>query len=208
MLPSCKSFLPWRAQRLAPALMYLRVVMCITFAIYIRVGVEIYRKGRMLRSLAYQYSGSSSMSKPLSKKSNGSRSTEVRITSEPMNVQVVPHAQIRSDEGMAAKGYDEYTITIEAKGESQDGEPATEQQIPLERRPVLRSHGSSANDSNAAAWGYARCAFFFFLAMLVTWVSGVKDRLRSEDADRDTARPRRASAGSTPWPTRPSSTSR
>ena len=143
-----------------------RIIMLATFTIYIFAGIDIFKKRRQLREFAYPNNPNAP---PLIENPfTSTRTTEVKITRE--SVEMAPGtilaAPVRPGSVNRSRsshnGYQPYSITIESNGE----EPLT---APTSGPRLARSH--SAIETNTAAWGYTRCAFFFFLAMLVTWVS-------------------------------------
>src|SRR5205814_1926066 len=121
-------------------------VVVVTILIYIVVGIEIFQKRKMLRQFSHP--------KPLG--SNGvpfvSKTTKVEVTSEP----AAAHHGTRDPWELASIGpkaspapsFVEYSITIEsgARG-SHIGRPL------------------GGFDTHSAAWGYARIAFIFFIAL-------------------------------------------
>ena len=142
----------------------------ITFAIYIMVGVEIFKKSSLLRSFSSGYSSNSAASDSvlLSKTRDASAITEVEVTSSPASFPGAPGPSLSVDRGNDKRGFSggtecaPYTITIESKEKGLSSATRS--------GPKMSKQSQSGGEWNAAARGYARCAFLFFLAMLITWV--------------------------------------
>jgi hypothetical protein len=125
--------------------------------IYVAVGFDIFQKRNQLRQF-------SNPRPSLPRGSNDespivNKTTKVEITSEPAH----SHSGSRDPWELSnisvgtgdspAPSFVEYSITIESGPSSRKG--------PHMDRPM---------GHNSASWGYARIAFIFFIALLVTWV--------------------------------------
>lgn len=143
------------------------IVILTTFTIYTIAGIDIFQKRRQLRSF---YKTSPNAIPPiLENPFTSTKTTEVKITSEAivlpgsprcMSPAIRMHQSRYSNDRNQAQNYQQYSITIE----SGNGAAVATQVVPkVNRRNVT-------TEANRAAWGYTRCAFFFFIALLVTWV--------------------------------------
>jgi hypothetical protein len=118
--------------------------------IYTIVGFDIYKKRQQLRQFSQR--------RPTNDGPCVNKITQVEVTSEPAAVHHGagdPWELTNVGPEVPAQSYMEYSITIES---------GAKRRAALER-PL------AGIDTNSASWGYARIAFIFFVALLVTWVS-------------------------------------
>jgi hypothetical protein len=164
-----------------------RIVILLTFFIYIRAGRTIYEKRRQL------YDFSTSDPDPLSVNGDGIgtlKTTEVRVTTEILEDPQSsngPHAR-RQHSDAPADGRERggaYTITISAdidafNGSNVNQETQQHRQVNElnQRRPVTTARRRTYEVNNAA-WAYTKCAILFFTALLITWIPSSANRVYS-----------------------------
>jgi len=136
------------------------LVVIITITIYVIVGIDIFKKRNQLRQFSSLRNGDSVVSK----------TTHVEVTSEPAQTHIGMRDpwELRSvpTKHSPTSSLAEYSITIESSRDTTRREPLIE-------RPLR------GIDTNSASWGYARIAFIFFVALLVTWVPSSINRVYS-----------------------------
>ncbi len=87
------------------------------------------------------------------------------------------------------QGYEPYSVTIESCSSPSPRPPLIGPKSPTIGMPATQMHPEKRNstttgyaqkifrrgnptiDANKAAWGYTQCAFLFFIALVITWVS-------------------------------------
>jgi hypothetical protein len=163
-----------------------RLVIAVTFFIYIRAGNTIYQKRRELddfnstdRDLTYGADNLGTI-----------KTTEVSVTTEAMPPTAIhlqpmsPQAPDPSDSN--SNGV--YSVHISAHGNPGDiadeGAPIERQQTRVRvAAPQQRSGGNPGRrqnrELNNAAWQYTKCALLFFTAILITWVPSSANRVYS-----------------------------
>lgn len=160
-----------------------RVIIIVTFAIYLRAGRDIYNKRKQLRYFSSSHDPDPlTMDDPFSHKT-----TEVMVTTEE-NIDMI--ALSRGGEGpgpsQVAQQGPAYSVTIssdvrtERLSRPEFSAPAQSNvQIrePSTARPARPRR--AAFEANNAAWSYARCAILFFTAILVTWLPSSANRVYS-----------------------------
>ncbi|MCJ1310871.1 hypothetical protein MMC25_004539 [Agyrium rufum] len=170
---------------------FLRVALCYgpawaciftILTIYIMAGREIFARRRQLRSFKqYKPSDPVIIENPFT----SFKTTEIHITSE---LATLPHAN-HSQTSLAnafdhptaptvnenKAGYKQYTVTIERGPLSP--------MIQLPRTPAAQNiqarNRNAAMDANVAAWSYLKCAFLFFVSLLITWTPSSINRVNS-----------------------------
>lgn len=168
-----------------------RVLILLTFFIYIRAGRTIYEKRRLL----HDFGGSDP--DPLSINGDGigtMKTTEVRITTEIRNdpePSFDPASRRRRASDAPADGRgprDAYTITISAETDPyaskapqdniyhRNGTPHIDGNT--HKRPVTTARRRTYEVNNAA-WAYTKCALLFFTALLITWIPSSANRVYS-----------------------------
>ncbi|KAI9806239.1 MAG: hypothetical protein M1825_006354 [Sarcosagium campestre] len=174
----CWVSIEWDFLRVATFYAPVWVIMVITITIYTYAGLEIYRKRQQLRKFTYFTSHAPAI---IEDPYPNTKTTEIRVTSERVSSsdnaseitladekgQVDGRTESRIDDGASSAGYELYSVTVESGLEGSLASHA----IPC----VHRSH--SAMEANSAAWSYARVAFLFFVAMMVTWVPSSVNRV-------------------------------
>ncbi|KAI9803706.1 MAG: hypothetical protein M1833_000618 [Piccolia ochrophora] len=171
----CWVSLEWDFLRVATFYGPVWVVMIITMTIYIFAGREIFTKRCQLRQFRFSHAHAPAI---IENPYPNSKTTEICITSEQMN-STEPSASENSfadekggaescvDEVSSVTGYEKYSVTIE----SGLGGSLAAHGVPRVQR------STTAMEANRAAWTYARVAFLFFIAMLVTWVPSSVNRV-------------------------------
>ena len=142
------------------------ILIFVIFVIYLLIGYDIYRKRSVLGSFARPSKNQSTV-----RSDHGAGADDIVLTGGPAEMVTTDiHVTTEPVGADATKDkWEPYTIQIESKANG----PRNSRLM----RPTLvstNSHGHNAQSGSAgsrAAQAYARCAFFFFLAMLVTWVS-------------------------------------
>ncbi|TVY94361.1 hypothetical protein LAWI1_G000352 [Lachnellula willkommii] len=96
--------------------------------------------------------------------------TEIEIThQERFIVKEDDEAQITSE---TPKHFDPYSVNVQVDPTAQPGRPMP---APMRMRGITRDIAES--ETNPDAWLYARVAFLFFLALLITWVPSSVNRV-------------------------------
>ena len=150
-----------------------RICILISFSIYLRTGIEIFRRRAHLRSVSHgSPSETSIIENPFTNPFSSFKTTEVTITSELVSL---PHSNgshlsLKFDSiGRAMssqQNYEQYSVTIERGPMSPifiDPKPSSPQFQPPNR--------NAAMEANAAAYSYLKCALLFFVSLMITWVS-------------------------------------
>ncbi|KAL1984003.1 hypothetical protein VTN96DRAFT_9688 [Rasamsonia emersonii] len=177
----CWVSMPWDFLRIAVFYGPVWFVILVTFSIYIRAGKEIFKKRRQLQNISSVDPGTA-IDNPF--EAQGSKITEIHITSEAAQTAPIDPDKISSDDkggqrGSATHLYASYSVTVES-GDGYDGNT-----IPMKK--VERSPGAGAThprrpakaEANAAAWAYCKYAMLYFVALLVTWVPSTVNRVYS-----------------------------
>ncbi|KAI9681430.1 MAG: hypothetical protein M1817_002714 [Caeruleum heppii] len=186
----------WDVLRVAAFYGPVWIVILSTMAIYVYAGYEIFQKRRQLR--AFKSSGPRGSTQPptilpiLANPFTSTKTTEVHITSEAMHggqggengsrrsssqmslkrPHVRPAAEMtHSNRAPSAQGhYQQYSVTIESGHQTHVNVATAADSVPKLQR-------ITAVEANKAAWSYTRIAFFFFVALLVTWVPSSVNRV-------------------------------
>ncbi|TVY83029.1 Cyclic AMP receptor-like protein A [Lachnellula suecica] len=98
--------------------------------------------------------------------------TEIEITHEERFIVKDSGSQDMADLSTEAEGFDPYSVNIEVAPQARQARPAP---AALRMRTLTRDVAEA--ETNADAWLYARVAFLFFLALLVTWVPSSVNRV-------------------------------
>lgn len=91
--------------------------------------------------------------------------TEIEITHEERFINKDAGSQQTSDMSTEAEGFDPYTVDIQVVPTARQNHP-----VPAALRLRTLTRDAAESETNADAWLYARVAFLFFLALLITWV--------------------------------------
>jgi hypothetical protein len=167
-----------------------RLVILVTFFIYIRAGSTIYRKRRELDDFSstdrdLTYGGGDHL--------GTIKTTEVSVTTEILSPDAIHlqsmKRQAPDPSNPSSNGV--YSVHITAQASSGDvGDEVTpiEQQqtrasVQVPSQQQQRSVGNPARrrnrELNNAAWQYTKCALLFFTAILITWVPSSSNRVYS-----------------------------
>lgn len=167
-----------------------RVVIAVTFFIYIRAGHTIYRKRKDLDDF-------SSTDRDLT--SHGDmlatvKTTEVLVTTEALSPNNAIHLQTMDGRDISSSINTNGAYSVHISADTSSGDIADEV-LPVQNQlthtvshsaPVQRPGGNSGNptrrrnrDVNNAAWQYTKCAILFFTAILITWIPSTANRVYS-----------------------------
>ena len=151
----------------------IRVCILVTFSIYLRTGIEIFRRRSHLRSFSHGTpSETSIIENPFTNPFSSFKTTEVTITSE---LASLPHsngsqASLKFDPMgrlmPSQQSYEQYSVTIERGPMSPIftvQKPSSPQFLPPNR--------NAAMEANTAAFSYLKCALLFFVSLMITWVN-------------------------------------
>ncbi|QKX53009.1 uncharacterized protein TRUGW13939_00080 [Talaromyces rugulosus] len=171
---------PWDVLRIAVFYGPTWFIILLTFTIYIRVGLHIYRNRRLLHNFS-----SADQQGTIDSAFEIHASKVVRITSEaahangPKDTTAQAHGHGHGDLESerisgAAENYVRYSVTVE-RG---DGIPMAPIKQPV---PPASAAGQNARNAltSAAAWAYCKYAILYFIALLVTWVPSTINRVYS-----------------------------
>lgn len=161
-----------------------RLLILITFFIYIRAGRTIYEKRKQIN----KFHNSSSDNDPISV--NGERdpmgtikTTEVTVTTSDATPEGQGGSmQMHSMDGQAESG--SYAVSIAAglsRQKAPSNNPAAPKPRPNGEQPRRNPNPgrSRTYEANNAAWAYTKCAILFFTALLVTWIPSSANRVYS-----------------------------
>ena len=166
-----------------------RVVILVTFFIYLRTGSDIYRKRKELQNFTSDPAPLSTLDWQGSVKT-----TEISVTSEavdsalkPPPPAIVSAARRGSVTAAAARGPGAaYSVTISSSNES--GFCEADDDLVLLTTPTQPTASAAAGPSpnrrrnhelNNASWSYTKCAILFFTAILITWIPSSANRFYS-----------------------------
>lgn len=165
-----------------------RVVIIVTFAIYLRAGRDIYNKRRQLRYFSSSHDPDPlvTMDDPFSHKT-----TEVSVTTEDIkndnediDLATLGHNGVPTQSTPQGAAYS-VTISSEVRAD-RNSRPEflnpTQSNLQIREPSTLRPGRGKrkANmEANTAAWSYARCAILFFTAILITWLPSSANRVYS-----------------------------
>ena len=161
-----------------------RVALVSAFAIYCVAFRKVWRNRNTLRPLF----------NPFNENPFGTITTEITVHSEsrqPRSSSPASQYPLNEDEEMRIPGlegyhnqnntgFDPYTVNVEVgpQDKSRDDKPSNINAPELFRvRTLTRDHALA--EANADAWLYARVAFLFFCALLVSWVPSSINRVYS-----------------------------
>ncbi|MCJ1451450.1 hypothetical protein MMC28_001787 [Mycoblastus sanguinarius] len=167
----------WDFLRIATLYGIVWVAIVFAFLIYCKAGIKVWRNRHELRGLF----------NPFNENPFGiiRTTTEINITSHPQEdaeSPVVtpgspavtpgsPVVEVGSPESVTPSRFDRYTVNVEAC-------PKTRRpSAPARIRNLTRD--AALNETNSDAWLYARVAFLFYCALLLSWVPSSINRLYS-----------------------------
>ena len=136
----------------------------LAFVVYCMAGTVVWRRRAELDGYL----------NPLNEEPFGSEiTTQVTIThEEPHQLPTVPPAVHTSESGVESgiePGFDQYTVNIEV-----DPHEKTVPTMPSVFRVRSLTRTAAFSESNCEALLYARVAFLFFVALLISWVGQLK----------------------------------
>lgn len=150
-----------------------RVALISAFVIYCMAGAKVWRNRRDLREWFNPFNEN-----PF----EGTVTTEIDVTTHVRRTESPSSMRRPSDGEMPIHGiqsqrggdYDPYTVNIEVgpRDKRQNSAPELFRMRTLTRNAAL-------NEANADAWLYARVAFLFFCALLISWVPSSINRVYS-----------------------------
>jgi hypothetical protein len=171
-----------------------RIVILVTFFIYIRAGREIYKKHKNLRDFSSHHEPEPLP--PMEDPFSSSKTTEVFVTTEVVDkneIDLAPLGRRGSESTTTAPKPPNaaYSVTISASTRANIRQSVGEITAPVQETVTIvnptQSRGNNANplrrraayEANNAAWSYTKCALLFFTAMLVTWIPSSANRVYS-----------------------------
>ena len=152
-----------------------RIAVIIAIIIYIMAGIQVYKKREALSGFLNPFNES-----PFTAVMT---TTEVTVTSE----DIEQHRQQRNkseselqvqEVGRGQEGYDPYSVNIEIGRPEPAQRPRRPSRPAVFRLPAMTRRIALSED-NAEAFLYARVAFLFFVALLITWVPSSINRAYS-----------------------------
>ena len=169
----CWIDIKWVALRIA--LCYAPAWCCIlaSLCIYILAGREIFAKRSQLRAF-------NNPTRPVPVQIENPfvsfKTTEILITSElaTLHTPNVTNIFMMPDNkraGVAGKGYDQYSVTIDSAPKSPRSEAPPPPMTSRTHSTIAQQNSRAAMEANRAAFGYTKVALLFFVSLLVTWVS-------------------------------------
>jgi hypothetical protein len=166
-----------------------RVVIIITFFIYLRAGGEIYKKHKQLR-----YFSSTQDPEPLTMDDPYSvKTTEVSVTTEDNVEQGIDLGTLERDGTSASPSQPQhsaaYSVTISSttrndrRSHNEFVLPPPPTTVTVQMPPTRHGGGRQKRrqnfEANNAAWSYTKCAILFFTAILITWIPSSANRVFS-----------------------------
>ena len=150
-----------------------RVALISAFIIYCMAGAKVWRNRRDLREWFNPFNEN-----PF----EGTVTTEIDVTTRVRRAESPSSIRRPSDGEMPIHGiepqgggdYDPYTVNVEVGPQDKRQNSAPE----LFRMRTL-TRNAALNEANADAWLYARVAFLFFCALLISWVPSSINRVYS-----------------------------
>ncbi|MCJ1231532.1 hypothetical protein MMC12_008209 [Toensbergia leucococca] len=174
------------------ALVYGPAWICIlvSLSIYILAGREIYRKRRELLN----YSRSPNFALPLAKVENpftSFKTTEFSVTSELAVLSPATNVSrdslirpLNQDDQVlqVPRGYDQYSVSVETKPMNprvQSTNPRSVRSSTQRLESMQEWRNIATVEANTATWTYTKCALFFFVSLLITWIPSSLNRVYS-----------------------------
>lgn len=158
----------------------IRVLILVTFFIYIRAGRTIYYKHKQLQE--FSLSEPDPVSAAHIETMATIKTTEITVTSTEAGGSDSFPLQNMSRLGpeVTSGGY---TVTVATGGHdsqipSNTG-PSQPTRTATSSGPAVRSARRRNYEVNNAAWAYTKCAILFFTALLITWIPSSANRLYS-----------------------------
>ena len=148
-------------------LIILRIAVLIAIVIYIMAGHDVWKKRDALDGFLNPFNEAPFASVIMT--------TEVTITSEERNPSL-PNLEVQeADKSRLADTYDAYSVNIELGQPRRPLRPQRPSRPAVFRIPSV-TRAAALSEANADAFLYARVAFLFFLALLITWVPSSVNR--------------------------------
>jgi hypothetical protein len=183
----CWISLEWDILRVAVFYAPIWVVIFMTFSLYIRIGLHIFKTGRERRKLHEELEGSGQLSSTRNPflATGITKTTEVAVTYESKSARKgrpSPLSPISSaDEIRTAEPPTPPTYSFSVEGGSRAMTAS-----PPPRSPRTSSAGSTtwedrkwSSAMSKGEWSYYKCAMLFFVAVVVTWVPSSANRVYS-----------------------------
>jgi hypothetical protein len=152
--------------------------------IYIRAGMEIYKKRKQLMSFTNQHPSNPMV--PLQDPFQSIKTTEVHVTSEAIGYPEQPIDLSRLGRPSTATDGPVYSVKISTRRAGEQLTPVSTPSYESKSMPSLPKSEHLqlgrpyvAMEANNAAWSYAKVALLFFTAMLVTWIPSSANRVYS-----------------------------
>ena len=157
-----------------------RILILVTFFIYIRAGRTIYYNRKQLQEFSPSESDpvSAGHAEPMAT----IKTTEITVTSaEAGDPDIVPLQELSSlGSAVASRAY---TVTVGTGGPHSQipsgASPFQPSRPDTSFGPVVHSVRRRNYELNNAAWAYAKCAILFFAALLITWIPSSANRVYS-----------------------------
>ncbi|KFH44238.1 Cyclic AMP receptor-like protein A-like protein [Hapsidospora chrysogenum ATCC 11550] len=167
------------------------ILILTTFFIYIRAGRTIYYKRKQLQNFSVSETDPISLGETMAT----IKTTEITVTTTPAEGSGAPLRPLTRS-GPNARGHGEYAVTIAACGSVAYVPPRTYTRNPKKVTTAEQGAGAPPGSQppppaphvaarrrnyelNNAAWAYAKCAFLFFTALLITWIPSSTNRVYS-----------------------------
>ncbi|KAI1436020.1 G-protein coupled receptor [Xylaria sp. CBS 124048] len=175
---------PWDVLQIATFYGPTWVIILVTVSIYIRVGINMYKKRRELHQMSGKYHHHPNHAFEM----YATKTTEISITSSPISptqqLQTIPSSDTfpnpderpTSDSRVSAAVIRSVMISAEPQPPSM---PQTRDGATMTHGGLSKTKWRKHNDTNKAAWAYAKCAILFFTALLVTWIPSSANRVYS-----------------------------
>lgn len=184
-----------------------RIVILITFFIYIRAGREIYKKHKQLKDFSTGHQDPEPLA-ALDDLFVSTKTTEVFVTTEVADksaIDLAPLGPSGARRGSQASGPKPpkaaYSVTISSNKREANREANREShgeiELPIQTNITVdsqntasaRNNGGAASvnplrrraayENSNATWSYTKCAILFFTAMLITWIPSSANRVYS-----------------------------
>lgn len=137
--------------------------MLFAFVVYAMAGKVIYSKRRHLDGFL----------NPLNENPfTNIVTTEIEITHEERFIVKDGGSQNTTDLSGEPEGFDPYSVDVRVEPQSRQARP-----MPAALRMRTLTRDVAEAETNAEAWLYARVAFLFFIALLITWVPSSVNRV-------------------------------
>ncbi|KAL8831521.1 MAG: hypothetical protein Q9191_000830 [Dirinaria sp. TL-2023a] len=157
----------WSFLRIAVLYGFMWIAVMIAMIIYLRAGRDVWRKRDALDGFLNPFNEAPFTSVIMT--------TEVTITSEERNPSLSNLEVQEDDKSRLAGTYDAYTVNIELGQPRRPGLPSRPSRPAVFRIPSV-TRAAALSEANADAFLYARVAFLFFIALLITWVPSSVNR--------------------------------